>query len=164
MFSGQETLTSAAFDRLDGYRLMAARRGLVSQDGKWSTPVAIAKVCQRSEHSNSIFVDAAPSLLRATFLWDLIRDEPIGPTSHWLIQGFASPSVPSLCAHISPSCPVGLMNVSTGLSGSTQKVLAGNSMHVAAIGTWTLFVLTSIDAGGLARSRLHTGAVGTTTA
>ncbi len=131
--------------------MLAARSGL-SVNGVIKAPVALAKICQRAEYQNTLFTDAAPSLLTGTRLWDLIGDRALGPSAHWLIQGFAHPEIPEVAdvACFFP-CRPSLVNIGTGLSGAAQMTLVGNSMHVAAVGSWTLHTLCSLDASGLVR-------------
>ncbi len=123
-------------------------------DGKYvgTSGVALIKLCQRAEHQKAIFTDVAPALLTATLLWDLRREVLVGPTSHWLIQGFPHPCVPSL-AEFSRAfpCKADLVRVEVGLSGAIQKQLVGNSMHLAAVGAWTLHCLLCMDTSAMQR-------------
>ncbi len=149
----QETLTQGAFDRLSGYKILAEKQGLL-RDGVYvgEARVVFAKVCQNPEHQNAVFCDVAPAILTNTFLWDLAKDMPIVPASHWLIMGFGHPLVPSVSMHTSCfPCPAALIDVRTGLCAKTQRILTGNAMHVAAIGSWSLFNFVSIDASRLPR-------------
>ncbi len=146
----QETLSSGGFDRLDGYKILGENLGLF-RDGRYvgESRVAIIKVCQTAEFQRAIFTDVAPALLRATVLWDMIREGPCGPSVYWLIQGFAHPGIPAVAQHVEAfPCP---SVVCSGLPGTAQKALTGNSMHLSAIGTWTLYNLTAISARSLLR-------------
>ncbi len=112
--------------------------------------VCIIKVCQRAEYQKTIYTDIAPALLTATVLWDMIREAPCGPSVYWLIQGFAHPLIPGI-AHNADSfpCASAVVHVQTGLGGRAQRALTGNSMHLAAIGSWTLFNLSGVCARAL---------------
>ncbi len=138
-------MSCGAFDRLDGYKIHAERTGL-SVNGQYSTRFALIKVCQRVEHQQSIFTDVVPALLTGTTLWDLVRGGPLGPTAHWLIQGFPHPLAQGVSerAALAFPCPENLVDVTTGLCGRSQKALAGNAMHLAAIGAWACYNFATI--------------------
>ncbi len=145
-------MSSGDFDRLDGYKLLAERQGLYL-DGRYigSSDVALVKVCQRVEYQKTIYLDVAPALLTNTHLWDLASDGPVVTASHWLIQGFAHPLVPSVQHAAVFPCPASMVDVRTGLCCRTQRLLMGNAMHVSAVGSWILFNLSSVDFGALKR-------------
>ncbi len=138
----QETLTSGGFDRLDGYRIFAAKSGLC-KDGRFECAFALAKVCQNVEHTKALFTDFAPALLTNTCLWDLVEDVPVGVTAHWLIMGFPHPlaqGVSEEAARYFP-CSASIVHVSSGLCGRSQRQLTGNAMHLAAVGSWVAYNL-----------------------
>ncbi len=71
----------------------------------------------------------------------------MGAMSHWLVQGFPHPFAIGISPELASTfpCPLRLVDVKTGLDGKAQKVLMGNAMHVAAVGSWLLYNMACVD-------------------
>lgn len=142
----EDIMSGGAFDRLDGFRCLAQKRGLCNDNfSDWNVPAALANITQRSEFSRQVNVLSAPALLRQTFLYDLVQDKAVSCMAHWLIQGFPHPLVEDLPGDLEKDFPANADLVTPGtalcLTDSAQKELTGNAMHWAAIGTWLLYNL-----------------------
>ena len=149
----EECMTSGDFDRLDGFKLLAGRKGLRKKDGTWLSPVALANIHQRAEYQDRICSRDAPALLTGSVLFDLIKNEPVGATSHWLIQGFPHPQVFGPAESAFFPCSLSLVDSSchTSLSVAEQKTLTGNAMHLAAVGSWAMYNIACMDRSCLSR-------------
>ena len=87
--------------------------------------------------------DMFPTLLRKSYLYELVTESEILPAQHLLIQGFPVPGLVSEAN--SAFFPfASLLNVTSSecvsqLTDVELRSLAGNSMHWAALGAWLLF-------------------------
>ena len=104
---------------------------------------AIANVTNGVNYSTAVSSRVAPTLVRNSCLVDLVRDSPLTLPEYWAIMGYTHPDLPLLHADI-----CGTPNPFTKhleekgedrFRLSEQKILLGNGMHLASIGSWKLF-------------------------
>ena len=153
---GMPVDTNGDFERLDGWRSLAVKSGLV--DGsKWRVDVALANLAQLAEFMKVVNTTAAPAILRKSILFDLVTNSRLLVSELWLLQGFPHP------AHVQDMSPEDIDrripfyrlllpprglhddNDDDGTSDFASLTLrqqmsaVGNLMHPAQVGAWVLF-------------------------
>ena len=96
----------------------------------------------------TISTETIPTLLRNSCLYDLVSDKPVKLSTYWLAQGYPHPAVAcgSELRHpfghlLSPTDTNGGGDGDEPLSENEQRVLLGNGMHVAMVGSWLVYCL-----------------------
>ena len=84
MYSGPHGLTPAARGRLEGWRTLAERSGLIQwseADGEhfWSQDVdmCVVNVQQNDNYFKKLGTEVMPALMRKSLLWDLVRERAV---------------------------------------------------------------------------------------
>ena len=102
---------------------------------------------QNADFAGVMTNPVAPTLMRRSFLYDIISDQELLPLQHLLIQGFPVPLDgvvdTSISAHFAfPSLisPLATEEDDHLLSADSVRSLAGNSMHWSALASWLVFV------------------------
>ena len=138
MLTSESALTSALYEKYQGYLDMACRDGLVVDCGDlvtWKPKAAIVNLKQVAGKFGHIQTSSVPALLRGSVLIDLVDGRLLLPAEHWFIQGFPchfDGLPPTLHKYFPPS-------LVDGLSAGEVRSLTGNAMHVVQIGATVLF-------------------------
>ena len=133
-------LTSAQVASLEGWQLRALREELCQTDGAWSVETAIVNIANHATYG-TIETNGIPTLLTNSKLYDLVGDKPVEMAAYWLAQGFAHPEVECGSTVRHPFATVLCPDSSGHLSLNEQRVLLGNGMHVAMVGSFFLYCL-----------------------
>ena len=114
MYSEPDGLTPAARGRLEGWRTLAERNGLIQwseADGEhfWSQDVdmCVVNVQQNDNYFKKLGTEVMPTLMRKSLLWDLVRERAVSVAEGWLIQGVPHPDVVELDELTRSKCPYG---------------------------------------------------------
>ena len=98
-----------------------------------SLPHGLCNLRQRPSFMAS--TATVPALLRRSFLWCLGLKRPLLPQEHLEVMGFK----------MFGDSPCSAALVLNSLTGTEQRSLAGNSMHMAAIGSVLMFLLAGVE-------------------
>ena len=152
LYSERDGLTPAARGRLEGWRNLARRNGLmvVSDDEqpRWTQDMCVVNVQQNDAYFKKIDTDVMPALLRKSVLWDLVRERAVSVAESWLIQGVPHPDIDELDEQTRRRCPFAR---AISLSSSPnercalnrQREMVGHAMHWAQISLWHLYNLST---------------------
>eukprot|EP00959_Pyramimonas_sp_CCMP1952_P340478 7131461-Pyramimonas_sp.AAC.1 len=99
--------------------------------------MCIANISQNETFHKYLSTDVMPTLLRHSFLYDLVRNRAVTAAESWLIQGVPHPDLsPSAAAGWCP-CPLKISACADQcLAPRRQLELIGNMMHWMSVGTW----------------------------
>ena len=146
------TLSNGDYNYLQGWFWAAERKGLYDVDEgrrRWKVPMAIANTSQSDSYWNSIPTTYFPTSMPRAIHFDMVRDRQITLMETWLQQGVPHPDAPELSDLCKEHFPfdhlVGLRSGLNGLSLQEQKLLIGNSRHVAAVGAWFMYQISSAE-------------------
>ena len=114
--------------RVQGYANKAAETGFLQKGAAFCNLIQKPNFFSLSDH--------APALLRGSVLYDLVSGQEVLPIQHWLTMGAAVPAVAQPDSGV--VCPF-LETFFKELTDREARTLAGNAMHVAAIGTFLMF-------------------------
>jgi hypothetical protein len=141
-------LSSSQSGHLEGYMILAQKRGLLTKSHEWIVPCALANAVQSSDFMSQINVDVFPAVMRKSILYDLVAQRPVLVAELWLVQGIPRPHMlPAGANAIEQEFPfpqllpnkLAEFGQPGVLSLSEQKSLLGNCMHWAQISPWLLF-------------------------
>lgn len=137
-------ITSAKDAVLEGYQWKAIDDGL-RVDGRWTVSTALVNLSNVGSYAH-VYSECFPTLLKSSKLYDMVRDRTVGMAELWLAHGFPHPSIAGVSEHHAYFPCSRLVDPANAecLTVASQRNLLGNSMHVAQMGAWFLYVLSGI--------------------
>jgi hypothetical protein len=146
---GQDVaLTAACEARIEGYLLLASKKGLLvptPPPGKPWLRTCVLVDAEQDAGYGGLFDVSAPTLLKRSRLYDIVQQRLAAPAQHWLMQGFPYPCDASgdFSQRFFPFLQL-VVDSPDVLTEAEQRQLTGNGMHVAQIGSWFLYNLACV--------------------
>ena len=135
---GTRFLNAGERVRMIGYFEGAGKRGVFGKSGKSAVQCMVVNLTQNPEYFGTGPAEIMPALLRNTKLYDLASCTEVIPQVHWLIQGWPYPGLaPPEQAGTFPFAGM----AEDVLTNRDVRILTGNGMHLAQVGTSCLFAL-----------------------
>eukprot|EP00969_Alexandrium_andersonii_P022498 984935-Alexandrium_andersonii.AAC.1 len=87
----ENIMSNGDFARLEGYRHYCQLHQHQDAMGRWHTPMAVAWLDQSPAWNRRVATHKIKALTKKALFYDLVRQRPLLPSEHWLVQGFAHP-------------------------------------------------------------------------